>query len=184
MAEPFSPYFIKKYISFQHFQGQSCVKELRKFQIRYQSKKKKPHSNVLRSAKKRRNQSSGEGQQTRRREKKTKKKKEEEDLIGDVNVVATCCTGVCSNHAFFLFFLLVFVRVEFLFFSRNVWYTLVWPVLSDIGRYLKRYILKVFRYRFIDRYEKFQPYWPIRYGINFLGIKSQMDKANCRCVIL
>ena len=33
------------------------------------------------------------------------KKKEEEDLIGDVNVVATCCTGVCSNHAFLLFFL-------------------------------------------------------------------------------
>ena len=47
------------------------------------------------------------------------KKMEEEDLIGDVNVnvVATCCTGVCSNHAFLLFFLLVFVPAEFIFFG-------------------------------------------------------------------
>ena len=50
------------------------------------------------------------------------KKKEEEDLIGDANVVATCYTGVCSNHAFLLFFLLVFVLAEFLFYSQNVWY--------------------------------------------------------------
>ena len=42
------------------------------------------------------------------------KKKEEKDLIGDVNVV-TFCTGVCSNHALLLFFLLVFVLAEFLF---------------------------------------------------------------------
>ena len=53
---------------------------------------------------------------------KKKKKKEEEDLIGDANVVATCYTGVCSNHAFLLFFLLVFVLAEFLFYSQNVWY--------------------------------------------------------------
>ena len=53
----------------------------------------------------------------RREEGKKKKKKEEEDLIGDVNVVATCCTGVCSNHAFLLFFLLVFVPAEFIFFG-------------------------------------------------------------------
>ena len=83
------------------------------------------------------------------------KKKEEEDLIGDVNVVATCCTGLCSNHAFLLFFLLVFVPAKFLFSGRNVRYTPVRPVLSDISRSLERYILKVFRYRFIDRYEEF-----------------------------
>ena len=91
---------------------------------------------------------------------------------------------VCSNHAFLLFFLSVFVPIEFLFSGRNVRYTPVRPVLSSIGRYLERYILKVFRYRFIDQYEKFQPYRPIWYGINFLGIKSQMDKADCKCVIL
>ena len=82
----------------------------------------------------------------REEEEEKKKKKEEEDLIYDVNVVATWCTRVCSNHAFLLFFLLVFVPAEFLFFSRNVWYTPVRLVLSDIGRYLERYILKVFRY--------------------------------------
>ena len=76
--------------------------------------------------------------------KKKKKKKEEEDLIGDVNVVAICCTRVCSNHAFLLFFLLVFIPAEFLFSGLNVWCTPVWLVLSDIGRYLERYILKVF----------------------------------------
>ena len=37
-------------------------------------------------------------------------------------MVATCYTGVCSNHAFLLFFLLVFVLAEFLFYSQNVWY--------------------------------------------------------------
>ena len=94
------------------------------------------------------------------------KKKEEEDLIGDVNVVATCCTGVCSNHAFLLFFLSVFVPVEFLFSGRNGRYTPVQPVLSGIGRYLERYILKVFRYQFINRYEEFRPYRSVRYGIN------------------
>ena len=97
------------------------------------------------------------------------KKKEEEDLISDVNVVATCCTRVCSNHAFLLFFLSVFVPAEFLFSGRNVRYTPVRSVLSDIGQYLERYILKVFRYRLIDRYEEFRPYWPVRYGINILG---------------
>ena len=114
--------------------------------------------------KKRRNQSNGEGQQTRR-----KKKKEEEDLISDVDVVATCCTRVCSNHAFLLFFLSIFVPAEFLFSGRNVRYTPVRSVLSDIGQYLERYILRVFRYRFIDRNEEFRPYWPVRYGINILG---------------
>ena len=99
------------------------------------------------------------------------KKKEEEDLIDDVNVVATCCTGVCSNHAFLLFFLSIFVPAEFLFSSRNVRYTPVRPVLSGIGRYLERYILKVFRYRFIDRYEEFRPYRPVRYGNNILDLK-------------
>ena len=89
------------------------------------------------------------------RREEEEKKKEEEDLIGDVNVVATCCTGVCSNHAFLLFFFLVFVPAKFLFSGRNVWYTPVRPVLSDINRYLERYILKVSRYRFIDRYEEF-----------------------------
>ena len=102
-----------------------------------------------------------------RREEEEKKKKEEEDLIGDVNVVATCCTRVCSNHAFLLFFLLVFIPAEFLFSSRNVRYTPVWPVLSDIGRYLERYILKVFQYRFINLYEEFRPYRPVQYGIDF-----------------
>ena len=102
------------------------------------------------------------------RREEEKKRKKEEDLIGDVNVVATCYTGVCSNHAFLLFFLLVFVPTEFLFFGQNVWYTLVWSVLSDIGRYLKRYILKVFQYRFIDRYEEFRLYRSVRYGIDFL----------------
>ena len=91
----------------------------KKIQIRYKIKKEKPHSNVHCSAKRRRNPSSGEGQQTRS---KKKKKKEEEDLIGDANVVATCYTGVCSSHAFLLFFLLVFVLAEFLFYSQNVWY--------------------------------------------------------------
>ena len=57
-----------------------------------------------------------------------KKKKEEEDLISDANVVATCYTGVCSNHAFLLFFLLVFVLAKFLFYSQNVRYTPVRPV--------------------------------------------------------
>ena len=123
--------------------------------------------------KKRRNQSNGDGQQMRRR-----KKEEEEDLIGDVNVVATCCTGVCSNHAFLLFFLSVFVPAEFLFSSRNVRYTLVRPVLSGIGRYLERYILKVFRYQFIDRYEEFWPYRPVRYGINILASKSSFVSCN------
>ena len=89
--------------------------------------------------------------------------------IDDVNVVATCCTGVCSNHAFLLFFFLVFVPAKFFFSGRNVWYTPVRPVLSGIGRYLERYILKVFWYRFIDRYEEFRPYRPVRYGINILG---------------
>ena len=98
------------------------------------------------------------------RREEEKKRKKEEDLIGDVNVVATCYTGVCSSHAFLLFFLLVFVPAEFLFFDRNVGYTLVWSVLSDIGRYLKRYILKVFQYRFIDRYEEFRLYRSVRYG--------------------
>ena len=97
------------------------------------------------------------------------KKKEEEDLIDDVNVVATCCTGVCSNHAFLLFFLSIFVPAEFLFSGRNVRYTPVRPVLSGIGQYLERYILKVFLYRFIDRYEEFRPYWLVRYNINILG---------------
>ena len=80
------------------------------------------------------------------RREEEKKRKKEEDLVGDVNVVATCCTAVCSNHAFLLFFLSVFVPVKFLFSSRNDRYTLVRPVLSGIGRYLKRYILKVFQY--------------------------------------
>ena len=123
--------------------------------------------------KKRRNQSNGDGQQMRRR-----KKEEEEDLIGDVNVVATCYTGVCSNHAFLLFFLSVFVPAEFLFSSRNVRYTPVRPVLSGIGQYLERYILKVFRYRFIDRYEEFRPYRPVRYGINILASKSSFVSCN------
>ena len=119
--------------------------------MRYKTKKETPHS-VHCSAKKEK-----KSEQWRRTsdEKKKKKKKEEEDLIGDVNVVATCCTGVCSNHAFLLFFLLVFVPAKFLFSGRNVRYTPVRPVLSDISRYLERYILKVFRYRFIDRYEEF-----------------------------
>ena len=43
------------------------------------------------------------------------------------------------------------------------------PVLSGIGWNLERYILKVFRYRFIDQYEKFQPYRLVQYGINFLA---------------
>ena len=100
------------------------------------------------------------------------KKMEEEDLIGDVNVnvVATCCTGVCSNHAFLLFFLLVFVPAKFLFSSRNVRYTPVRLVLSDISQYLKQYILKMFRYRFINWYKEFQSYQLIRYGIDFLNL--------------
>ena len=107
------------------------------------------------------------------------KKKEEEDLIGDVNVVATCCTGVCSNHAFLLFFLSVFVPVEFLFSGRNGRYTPVQPVLSGIGRYLERYILKVFRYQFIDRYEEFQPYQPVRYGTVSTSLLESY-KAYCK----
>ena len=100
------------------------------------------------------------------------KKMEEEDLIGDVNVnvVATCCTGVCSNHAFLLFFLLVFVPAKFLFSGRNVRYTPVRLVLSDISQYLKQYILKMFRYRFINWYKEFQSYQLIRYGIDFLNL--------------
>ena len=38
-----------------------------------------------------------------RREKEEKKKKEEEDLIGNVNVVATCCTGFVQIMHFFYF---------------------------------------------------------------------------------
>ena len=62
------------------------------------------------------------------RREEEKKRKKEEDLVGDVNVVATCYTGVCSNHAFLLFFLLVFVLAKFLFYSQNVRYTPVRPV--------------------------------------------------------
>ena len=39
----------------------------------------------------------------RREKEKRKKKKEEEDLIGDVNVVATCCTGFVQIMHFFYF---------------------------------------------------------------------------------
>ena len=167
---------LKKY-KFSTFLRLVTCKGLRKFQMRYKTKKEKPQCSLF--SKKRRNQSSGEGQHTRWREKKKKKKKkEEEDLIGDVNVVATWCTGVRSNHAFLLFFLLVFVPAEFLFSSRNVRYTPVRPVLSGIGRYLERYILKVFRYRFIDRYEEFRPYRPVRYGINILASKSSLVSCN------
>ena len=58
--------------------------------------------------------------------------------------------------------------------DRNVRYTPIRPVLSGIGRYLEQYILKVFRYRFIDRYEEFRPYQPIRYGINMLASKGKL----------
>ena len=120
----------------------------------------------------------------RREEEKKKKKKGGRRSNPRCQCGGNLLHWVCSNHAFLLFFLSVFVLVEFLFSDRNVRYTPVRPVLSAIGRYLERYILKVFRYRFIDQYEKFRPYRPIRYDINFLGIKSQMDKAYCRCVIL
>ena len=62
--------------------------------------------------KKRRNQSNGQGQQTRKRK---KKKKEEEDLIGDVNVVATCCTGFVQIMHFFYFSFHFLYRSNFSF---------------------------------------------------------------------
>ena len=132
--------------------------------------------------KERRNQSNGQGQQTRKRKKKKEKGRRRSNRRCQCGGNLLPC--VCSNHAFLLFFLSVFVPIEFLFFGRNVRYTPVRPILSSIGRYLERYILKVFRYQFIDQYEKFRPYRPIRYGINFLGIKSQMDKVDCKCVKL
>ena len=131
--------------------------------------------------KKRRNKSNGQGQQMRKRKKKKKGRRRPNRRC---QCGGNLLPWVCSNHAFLLFFLSVFVPIKFLFSGQNVRYTSVRPILSSIGRYLERYILKVFRYRFIDQYEKFRPYRPIRYGINFLGIKSQMDKADCRCVIL
>ena len=67
------------------------------------------------------------------RRQEEKKKKEEEDRIGDVNMVATCCTGVCSNHAFLLFFILVFVPAKFLFFGRKVWYTSIQYNIDFLG---------------------------------------------------
>ena len=121
--------------------------------------------------KKRKNQSNGQGQQTRKRKKKRKGRSNQRCQCG-----GNLLHWVCSNHAFLLFFLSVFVPIEFLFSGRNVWYTLVWLVLFGIGWYLERYILKVFWYRFIDWYEKFRPYRPVRYGINFLGISIRFPK--------
>ena len=63
--------------------------------------------------KKRRNQSNGQGQQTRKRKKK--KKKEEEELIGDVNAVATCCTGFVQIMHFFYFSFQFLYRSNFSF---------------------------------------------------------------------
>ena len=40
------------------------------------------------------------------------KKKKKKDLIGNVDMVARCRIVVRSNHAFLLFFLLVFVLAE------------------------------------------------------------------------
>ena len=70
--------------------------------------------------KKRRNQSNGQGQQTRKRKKKKKKKeKEEEDLIGDVNVVATCCTGFVQIMHFFYFSFHFLYRSNFSFLAET-----------------------------------------------------------------
>ena len=88
--------------------------------------------------KKRRNQSNGEGQQTRGRKKKGRRRSNRRCQCG-----GNLLHWVCSNHAFLLFFLSVFVPIEFLFSSRNVRYTPVRPVLSGIDRYLERYILKI-----------------------------------------
>ena len=117
--------------------------------------------------KKRRNQSNGQGQQTRKRKKEKERRRSNRRCQCGGNLLH----WVCSNHAFLLFFLSVFVPIEFLFSGRNVRYTPVRPVLSGIGRYLERYLLKVFRYRFIDRYEEFRPYRPVRYGNNILDLK-------------
>ena len=103
--------------------------------------------------KKRRNQSNGQGQQTRKRKKEKERRRSNRRCQCGGNLLH----WVCSNHAFLLFFLSAFVSVEFLFSGRNVRYCPIRPVLSGIGWNLEWYILKVFRYRFIDRYEKFQP---------------------------
>ena len=68
--------------------------------------------------KKRRNQSNGQGQQTRKRKKK-KKKKEEEELIGDVNAVATCCTGFVQIMHFFYFSFQFLYRSNFSFLAKT-----------------------------------------------------------------
>ena len=66
-----SAHILLKKNKFSTFPRLVTCKGLRKFQMRYKTKKEKPHS-VHCSAKKKRNQSSGEGQQTRRRRKKKK----------------------------------------------------------------------------------------------------------------
>ena len=126
--------------------------------------------------KKRRNQSNGEGQQTRRRKKKGRRRSNRRCQCGG-NLLHWGLFKSCISSIFPFSFCTG--RISLFRPKRSVYSSM-----AGIGRYLERYILKVFRYRFIDQYEKFRPYRPIRYDINFLGIKSQMDKADCRCVIL
>ena len=51
----------------------------------------------------------------REKEKKKKKKKEEDDLIGDVNVVVTCCIGFVQIMHFFYFSFQFLYRSNFSF---------------------------------------------------------------------
>ena len=54
-----------------------------------------------------------------KREKEKEKKKEEEDLIGDVNVVATCCPGFVQIMHFFYFSFQFLYRLNFSFLAET-----------------------------------------------------------------
>ena len=113
--------------------------------------------------KKRRNQSNREGQQTRRRKKKGRRRSNQRCQCGG-NLLHWCLFKSCISSIFPFSFCT----------DRNVRYTPIRPVLSGMGRYLEQYILKVFRYWFIDRYEEFWPYRPVWYSINILASKGKL----------